>query len=281
MLRGIDISGAQGNFDVNTVAADFVIIKATGGTGYVNEHCDHHYQQAKLTGKNRAVYHYYSDGYGGSDPIAEANWFVDNILGYIGDAILVLDWERGNNPQVNDTSKAKAFLDHVQARTGVKPLVYMSASLVNELDWSSVIAGDYGLWVAAYTYNNTPIYNYNMNPDNDPNPKWGSVGNIMWQFTSTGRLDGYGGNLDCNFFYGDTNTWNAYKNVPITQPPVVEPPKPPVEPVPPVEPPIVPPVDPTPPVQPIEPPKPNKPHWIIRIILAILYFFDIKTKKPE
>ena len=66
----------------------------------------------------------------------------------------------------------------------------MSASLVSELDWSSVIAGDYGLWVAAYTYNNTPINNFNMPESNDPNPSWGAVGNIMWQFTSTGQIPG-------------------------------------------------------------------------------------------
>ena len=32
----------------------------------------------------------------------------------------------------------------------------------------------------------------------------------MWQWTSSGRLNGYGGNLDCNVFYGDVSTWDAY-----------------------------------------------------------------------
>ena len=32
----------------------------------------------------------------------------------------------------------------------------------------------------------------------------------MWQWTSSGRLDGYDGNLDCNIFYGDGSTWDAY-----------------------------------------------------------------------
>ena len=32
----------------------------------------------------------------------------------------------------------------------------------------------------------------------------------MWQWTSSGRLNGYNGNLDCNVFYGDRSTWDAY-----------------------------------------------------------------------
>ena len=304
-LKGIDISAAQ-DIDVSGLSVDFVVIKATGGTGYVNNKCDTNYQQAKNAGKLKGVYHYYSDVYGGADPIAEADWFVNNIQGYINDSILVLDWERCGNPYVGDVSKAKAFLDHVQARTGVKPLIYMSASLVSELDWSSVIAGDYGLWVAAYTYNNTPINNFNMPESNDPNPSWGAVGNIMWQFTSTGQIPGYSGNLDCDYFYGDSNTWHAYQTVPtastpepITPPVVPEPPiiTPPVVPEPPVitPPVVIPPINviPTPvvpetpdlntptrpiapiPVTPVLPPKKN---WLVRFIMVILNFFDIIPK---
>jgi len=290
-LKGIDISAAQGSIDVSGLPVDFVVIKATGGNGYVNPQCDTNYQQAKNGGKLRGVYHYYSDGFGGDDPIAEANWFVDNIQGYVGDAILVLDWERGGNPHVNEVDKAKAFLDHVVFRTGVKPVIYMSASLVSEMDWSPVINGDYGLWVAAYPYNSTPITDFQIDPNLDPNPSWGAVGDIMWQFTSTGRIAGYYGNLDCDLFYGDANTWNAYKAVPVpVQPPVMPtvPTVPTPEPapiVPPVEPPIVIPPVVTPPVvpqpEPITPPVvPPKKNWLSRLINAILYFFDIKVKKP-
>ena len=36
MLRGIDISSHQGDIDLSPLAIDFVIIKATEGTGYIN-----------------------------------------------------------------------------------------------------------------------------------------------------------------------------------------------------------------------------------------------------
>ena len=49
-LKGIDISAAQ-DIDVSGLSVDFVVIKATGGTGYVNNKCDTNYQQAKNAGK--------------------------------------------------------------------------------------------------------------------------------------------------------------------------------------------------------------------------------------
>ena len=60
----------------------------------------------------------------------------------------------------------------------------------------------------------------------------------MWQWTSSGRLDGYGGNLDCNVFYGDADSWRAYARKAVAPPPVVVPPV--------VVPPVVVPPTPTP-----------------------------------
>ena len=33
---------------------------------------------------------------------------------------------------------------------------------------------------------------------------------MMWQWTSSGRLTGYSGNLDCDLFYGGRDQWDAY-----------------------------------------------------------------------
>lgn len=304
MLKGIDVSVYQSGLDVNSVAVDFVIIKATGGTGYVNSACDTHFQQAKSSGKKRGVYHYYSDGYGGDDPIADADFFVDNIEGYIGDAILVLDWERGGNPHVTEVDKAKAWLDHVFARTGVRPVIYMSASLVTELDWSSVIAGNYGLWVAAWPNGNNPVANFAVDTNQDPNPHWdGAINDVLWQFTSTGRLDGYGANLDCDLFFGDGNAWDAYAKVqsndtpapaPVPDPPAPTPgPTPAPDPAPsdpdpgvPTDPPTPEPSpEPTPEPTPTPDPTPTPPvvhkSWLQSIVEAVISFINnyLKGKK--
>lgn len=211
MLRGTDVSHYKAGLNINNIPGDFVIAKATGGVGYVDDQCDNFVEQAKASGKKWGVYHYYSDGFNDHDPIAEANWFVDNCAGYIGKGLLILDWERGGNPDVSNVGAALAWLQHVEARTGVKPLIYMSLSLIRELDWSAVIANNNGLWCAAYVDDNTPIPDYAMDVNRDPNPNWdGGVNDVLWQFTSTGRFAGYGGNLDCNFFYGTQATWDAY-----------------------------------------------------------------------
>lgn len=258
-LKGIDISAWQSGLNAGTINADFVICKATEGVGYVDPSCDTFYQQAKSAGKLLGVYHFARPD--GNDPISEANWFVDNILGYIGEALLVLDWEV--EPK-NNINWAKQWLDHVQLRTGVKPLIYMSESVVNSYDWSPVVNGDYGLWVAKYADYN-PDYNYNMNnAGTPPKVKWWPF-YAMWQWTSSGRLDGYAGNLDCNEWYGDANAWKAYARKPEapkppepTPEPTPEPPKP--EPTPEPTPEPVPPVPPTP-----EPPKPAV-NWVVKLI---------------
>ena len=79
-MNGIDVSGWQKGIDLSKVPADFVIIKATQGTSYVNSDCDRAYQQAKAAGRLLGVYHYFSGG----DPAKEAEHFVNNIKGYIG-----------------------------------------------------------------------------------------------------------------------------------------------------------------------------------------------------
>ena len=147
-LYGYDISKWQ-SVGTGDSAKDFIICKATEGCGYVDPNCDKHYQRAKKQGKLLGVYHFarpdLNKDIAGAK--AEANFFVNNCKGYIGEAILILDWEQpGTTSQI---AWAKAWLDEVYRLTTVRPLIYMSASVVNGNNWSS-ISGDYGLWIAGY-----------------------------------------------------------------------------------------------------------------------------------
>lgn len=204
-LNGIDISNWQRGIDISKVPCDFVIAKATEGIGYVDKSCDGFIQQALKLGKKIGFYHF-ARPTANNDPIREADFFYENCKGYFGKAIPILDWEAENKHNV---AWAKKWLDRVYQRSGVKPVIYMSESVVNAYDWSSVANADYGLWVAKYRDNN-PDYNYNMaNAGSRPKVKWWKF-YCMWQWTSSGRLNGYNGNLDCNVFYGDGKTWDAY-----------------------------------------------------------------------
>lgn len=198
MLKGIDISHHQRGINSYGSDVDFVIIKATEGVGYVDEQCDRLYQQAKKDGKLLGVYHFARPDLNNS-AIAEADWFIKNIQGYIKEAILVLDWESG---YLGNVAWAKAFLDRVKEKTGVKALLYASRSPINSFNWSSVANSDYGLWVADYGANTGE-------PGRKPVVNWWPF-YALWQYTSRGRISGYSGNVDMNYFYGDADTWRKY-----------------------------------------------------------------------
>ena len=205
MLKGIDISRYQNGIDISKLNVDFVICKATEGVGYTDNCCDKFYQQAKSLGKKLGVYHYARPDLGNT-AIAEADYFLKETTGYHKEAILVLDWEAGD---LGNVSWAKQWLDRVYEKTGVKPMIYMSASPANSYDWSSVANADYGIWVADYDSNNGV-------PNTKPNAKdWSFI--AMWQYTSKGRLNGYNGNLDLNEFYGDETAWDKYAGKTTTQ----------------------------------------------------------------
>ena len=206
MLYGIDIASYQESLDLSHISFDFAIVKATEGTGYINPSCDKHVQQVLNLGKKLGFYHYaQNEQYTARQ---EAEFFINNCKGYFGKGIPVLDWEE----TVDDVQWALEWLQTVERETGVKPMIYMSESVVNAYDWSSVANAGYGLWVAKYK-GYDPIYNFDLtNAGAEPSVKhWPFY--AMWQFTSTGRLDGYNANLDCNIFYGDCDAWDKYAGV--------------------------------------------------------------------
>ena len=198
MLKGIDISKWQavGTGDGDY---DFVICKATEGVGYTDPNCDAHYQRAKSQGKLLGVYHFARPGH--NDPIAEADWFVSQIQGYIGEALLVLDWEVEATWNI---AWAKKWLDRVYEKTGVKPLVYASGSVINGNDWSSVSNADYGLWIAYWPNN----YQYGEGWPTSPSEMGYGTGDwkmwAIWQFSSRN------GRLDCDVANVDRAGWMKY-----------------------------------------------------------------------
>lgn len=201
-MNGVDVSSWQTGIDVSGMQMDFIIAKATEGTSYINPDCDRVYQDAKSSGKALGVYHFARTG----DALAQAEYFVDNISGYIGEAVLVLDYE---GDAVNQgVGWAKDWLDSVYNMTGVKPVIYMSNSVIHRYDWTSVQSAGYGLWNAAYYYGYQTIHGFLTDP-----PRSGSVSpwdanGMIYQYTSSGRLNGWGGKLDLNIYYGDRSDWD-------------------------------------------------------------------------
>lgn len=201
-LYGYDISKWQ-SVGTGDSAKDFLIIKATEGVGYVDPNCDKHYQRAKSQGKLLGVYHFARpDLNKGTDGAKkEAQYFYNNCKNYIGEAIVVLDWEQSGT--TGQTDWAKAWLDEVYRLTTVRPLIYMSASVVNNNNWSA-ISSNYGLWIAGYP-----------NAYNVKNPPTPTVKNMpykigSWKFWAIWQYSSSAGTLDRDIANMDGTAWRKY-----------------------------------------------------------------------
>lgn len=204
-MNGIDIASYQSDLNIAKVPCDFVIIKATQGTRYVNPALRKHWKQATECGKQIGLYHYASKG--GAE--AEAAFFVEtvNSISGVGRAILVLDWEKESNDNFPNPDYARRFLAAVYAATGVRPFIYMSKSVCRSCDWSAV-APSFPLWAAQYKNNNQTGYQITPWTDTRGFGAWSAA--LIYQYSSTGRLPGYSDNLDLDIAYMSPTEWMAH-----------------------------------------------------------------------
>ena len=135
VLKGIDISRYQAGINIQSLDIDFVIVKATEGVGYSDPNYVEYLTQAINSNKKIGLYHYARPDLNNTAE-DEATWFVSKAKNYIKKAILVLDWEVEST--INNTTWAYNFLKTVYEKTGVRPIIYMSASPANSYDWSRV-----------------------------------------------------------------------------------------------------------------------------------------------
>lgn len=205
-MRGVDVSNWQCDVDTYALDADFVVSGATWGVGGFNNTClvngvnqSTNYQLGRAvdSGKSIGLYHYAM----GHDANAEADFFLDNVRGYVGNAVLVLDWESQDNPQFGNGAWVETWVRHVHDRTRVWPIVYVQASALGQL--TSYVREHCGVWVAQYA--SMAATGYQERP-------WlyGAYGEAMRQYASNGYVSGYAGRLDLNYFRGERWQWDAY-----------------------------------------------------------------------
>lgn len=206
-LNGIDIASHQDDhgIDVTKVSADFVIVKVSGGSAahpYLNPKWKQNAEKVLKSGKLLGLYHYageYGEKRTGAD---EAAYFLKQIKGFEGKAILCLDWEE--KAESFGIGYAKAWLDAVAKATGATPLFYARAGFINEVDCSSI--KKYPLWMASYLYR----YEYGKGYVDDPANTWDTGAwdkMTIYQYSSTRYISGYSERLDVNKFYGTAEDW--------------------------------------------------------------------------
>lgn len=210
MLRGIDVSANQPADVCATADYDFAIVKATGnpqydGNGkqlrwdYVNPYAA---EQAGDAMRRTGLVGFYFFTWG-RDAWTEADFFVERVreLGYIGKAMLVIDYEA----QALSLGRewVRALADRIEQTAGYRPVIYASGNVI-------VAQGLDGLgcevWCANYSRGYEVIYGYDISgcriyP--------GCEDSVMWQFTSKGIVGGYDGTLDLDVFYGDRGDFLA------------------------------------------------------------------------
>ena len=207
MLRVVDIASHQAGIDLASLDCDAVIVKATGGASYVNIHPELEVDwrewadQVLASGKPLGLYHFAWEANRHGTAQQEARHFLDAIAKYKGKCIPILDWE--NDALSLPASWAREWLDIVASETGSTPMFYAGASDLNGKDYS--LLTKYPLWMASYLNR----YQYSGWVD-DPDNTWGTgdwPDMRMYQYTSTGRIEGWNGNLDLSVFYGTYTDW--------------------------------------------------------------------------
>lgn len=203
-LNGIDIASWQaGLVPQKMTSTRFIIVKATGGCGYKNPYFKSWADQTLKAGKLLGIYHFARDRGVEGTAQQEADYFISAVKPYVGKATLWLDWEA--DAVALGPKWAKAFIDRVYAKTGVKPGIYMSKGVCNEYNWSAVKNAGYPLWVAQYPNYNRTGYQSAPWTDGSPFGAWGKP--TIFQYTSSGRVAGYNDDLDLDLFYGNTADW--------------------------------------------------------------------------
>ena len=192
MMRGIDISNWQSGTNIPFTSVDFVICKATEGTGFVYAYCDGWVQSAKANGNAWGFYHFAGTG----NAISEADWFIGNCEGYFYEGVPVLDWEGAQSVEwAND------FVRRVHDMTGVWPWIYARPEYFNQ----GGVEANCARWVAEWPNVTSPTFD--MAQTWLPSETDGNV--VAWQFCSDGYVAGCGP-LDCNLYYGDAASWALY-----------------------------------------------------------------------
>ncbi len=198
-IKGIDISKYQKTIDWKKVAADgvkYAIIRV-GYRGYdqggliEDDLFDANVKGALQNDVAVGVY-FVSQAITVEEAIQEAEFVLDNIRAYNITWPVVLDLEdaaskdarTANLTKEEHTDFAIAFCETIK-EAGYTPMLYSNIRwFMEELDLERL--AEYDKWLAQYF--NRPFFPYALQ---------------MWQYTSSGRVDGITGNVDLNLCFTD------------------------------------------------------------------------------
>lgn len=198
-IKGIDVSKYQEEIDWEKVAESgvkFAIIRL-GYRGYssgnlvLDECFEYNVQEARRNGIQVGVY-FVTQAVSEEEAVEEAEFVLDSIAPYNVTWPIVLDLEDAGSDSARTvlltaqerTDYVRAFCERIK-QAGKKPMLYFNIVwLLEKLDITRLT--DYDKWFAQYF--NIPFFPYEFQ---------------MWQYTSSGKIDGIKGNVDMNISFKD------------------------------------------------------------------------------
>ncbi|MBE6276561.1 MAG: glycoside hydrolase family 25 protein [Bacteroides sp.] len=189
-VHGIDISHYQGKIDWKMLTQTrqgqfpihFVFMKSTEGGDFSDKNFVTNFDSAKAYGFIRGAYHFYNPK---TDPIKQADFFINSVKLEAGDLPPVLDIEKKSRDMKILQKDLKVWLRKVENHYGVKPIIYASYKFKTRYLNDSVF-NSYPYWIAHY-------YVDSVKYEGD----W-----KFWQHTDVGTLPGISEQVDLNIFNG-------------------------------------------------------------------------------
>ena len=210
---GIDVSKYNGSIDWKKVKKDgieYAMIRVgyrsygADSKLYKDPKFDENVKGALNAGIKVGVY-FYSQAITRAEANEEADFVVDQIRKYNITLPVAIDFEyastssgatgrlyNANLSKKNATNVCKRFCSSVKAE-GYVPMVYANKSmLLNHLN-ADELSDRYMIWISNYTTETSYTGAYSV-----------------WQYSSKGSVDGVSGNVDCNFWYEESeNTYDG------------------------------------------------------------------------
>ncbi len=202
---GIDVSVYQRDIDWQKVKAagiDFAIIRVGGryyvsGGLYSDSYFEKNYEEATAAGIKVGVY-FYSQAKTEAEAREEVAYILDILDGRELDLPIYMDYEYPSGSRLSGMSKTqgtknvKAFCSAVE-EAGYDAGFYSYLSFISNYVDGEEISSLYSVWIAQY-YNRCE-YEYDYE---------------MWQYSSSGKVDGISGRVDVNYWYVSTSTLRVY-----------------------------------------------------------------------
>lgn len=191
---GVDVSHYQGTIDWTKLEKQnlqFAFIKATEGSGHIDECFSDNWQEAGKTGIYVGAYHFFSFD---SDGKKQAQLYIDTVGDLNGKLAPVVDIEfygdKESNPPLKDevVKQLGDMLNALEERYQVKPIIYTTYKVYK--NYIKDEFEEYPLWIRNVYYQ----------PFLSMGNRW-----TFWQYTDTAVLEGYQGAekyIDMNVFRG-------------------------------------------------------------------------------